>query len=186
MNTEERRQKVLVRLEKADKPVTGTALAREFQVSRQIIVGDISIIRAMGKKIYATPRGYLIPSGERKPQGLMATLVCEHTAAGMQQELEIIVDHGGHVHDVIVEHPLYGEIRADLLLFTRRDVDAFVKRMTECEGTPLSTVTRGVHLHTIEVPDENALRGIRTELKRAGILAENAVVHRSLKVVQHD
>ena len=172
MNTEERRAILLQRLEKAEGPLTGTALAREFQVSRQIIVGDISIIRAMGRTVYATPRGYLMPSGKGEPQGIMATLVCRHGQDKMQQELEIIVDCGAHVHDVIVEHPLYGEIRADIRLQSRRDVDAFVQRMKGCQAMPLSVVTDGVHLHTIEVPDAKALEEIRQKLGQAGILCE--------------
>lgn len=172
MHTEERRQRLLEWLENAQGPLTGTALAREFQVSRQIIVGDISIIRAMGRTVYATPRGYLMPSETTQPQGVMATLVCRHQAEDMQRELEIIVDHGAHVQDVIVEHPLYGEIRADLMLQSRRDVEAFVQHMQGCQAMPLSLITDGVHLHTIEAPDKTALQEIRTALRAAGILYE--------------
>ena len=172
MNTEERRERLLERLEKAEKPLTGTALAREFAVSRQIIVGDISIIRAMGKQIYATPRGYILPQESVRQSGMMATITCQHTASDMTAELECIVDNGGHVRDVIVEHPLYGEIRCDLMLSTRRDVAAFARRMKECGANPLLVVTGGIHLHTLEVPDEAALQAIRAALKAHGILVE--------------
>ena len=172
MNTEERREKLLERLEHTTKPLTGTALAREFAVSRQIIVGDISIIRAMGTNIYATPRGYIIPSAQKKKDVVMATLTCRHDAEGLRHELEIIVDNGGFVRDVIVEHPLYGELRGDLMLASRRDVANFVARMRECSANPLLVVTGGVHLHTIEVPDQTALQQIEADLRRAGILVE--------------
>ena len=115
MNTEERRQHILERLRETKKPLTGTALSKEFAVSRQIIVGDISILRALGTNVYATPRGYIIPEESRGKQGLMATLTCRHTQQDMLKELNVIVDNGGFVRDVIVEHPLYGEIRADLM-----------------------------------------------------------------------
>ena len=46
MTTEERRGAVLVRLREAGSPLSGTKLARDGGVSRQIIVGDISILRA--------------------------------------------------------------------------------------------------------------------------------------------
>lgn len=172
MNTEERRQQLLERLEHADRPLTGTELAKDFAVSRQIIVGDISIIRAAGKNIYATPRGYIMPAAERETAACMATLCCQHGAAGVRRELEIIVDHGGFVRDVIVEHPLYGELRGDLMLGSRRDVSNFVQRLQACSANPLSVVTGGVHLHTIEIPDTEALEQIRCELSAAGILAE--------------
>lgn len=172
MNTEERRERLLERLEHTNKPLTGTALAREFAVSRQIIVGDISIIRAMGTNIYATPRGYIIPSAQKKKDVVMATITCRHDSEGVRQELEIIVDNGGFVRDVIVEHPLYGELRGDLMLSSRRDVANFVDRMRECSANPLLVVTGGVHLHTIEVPDRTALQQIEEDLRRAGILVE--------------
>ena len=110
MNTEERREKILERLQQAEKPLTGTALSKEFAVSRQIIVGDISILRALGTHVYATPRGYIIPAESREKQGVIATLACRHSLSDMLKELCIIVDNGGFVRDVIVEHPLYGEM----------------------------------------------------------------------------
>ena len=56
MNTEERRQKILETLLHSKIPLTGAMLSHKFQVSRQIIVGDITIQRATGHNIYATPR----------------------------------------------------------------------------------------------------------------------------------
>ena len=79
MNTEERREKILERLQQAEKPLTGTALSKEFAVSRQIIVGDISILRALGTHVYATPRGYIIPAESREKLGVIATLACRHS-----------------------------------------------------------------------------------------------------------
>ena len=46
MDAQERRQAIARRLERARSPVSATALAREFSVSRQIIVGDVAILRA--------------------------------------------------------------------------------------------------------------------------------------------
>ncbi len=174
MNTEERRKQLLERLEHTDKPLTGSFLAREFAVSRQIIVGDIGIIRAMGKNIYATPRGYIIPSPKVTDKGIMATIACRHDVVGLKTELETIVDYGGFVRDVIVEHPLYGELRGDLMLATRHDVAMFLQKMAACKASPLLLITGGVHLHTLEVPDTMTLERIRQELKRQGILAEES------------
>lgn len=173
MDTQTRRRELLRYLQKAEGPLTGGQLAKEFAVSRQIIVGDISVIRAMGIMVYATPRGYVLPQQAVPGDELVATVACRHTDAQMAQELNIIVDNGGFVRDVIVEHPLYGEIRADLRLRTRHDVDEFQRQMLDCNAMPLSVVTAGVHLHTIEVPDNHALDRIRYQLKQAGILAED-------------
>lgn len=172
MNTEERRSRLLERLQKAEQPLNGTKLSREFAVSRQIIVGDISILRAQGVQIFATPRGYILPK-EPSASNRMATLVCCHDAEGMEQELQAVVDNGGTVLDVIVEHPLYGPIRGDLLLENRRDIRAFLSKMKKCQANPLLVVTGGVHMHTVRVPDDETLQAIRADLRELGILVEN-------------
>ncbi len=171
MMTEERRQAVLHRLQEEKRALTGSDLARTFHVSRQIIVGDISILRAEGHPILATPRGYLLPR-EDEQEGLRAALVCRHGADGMEAELNAIVDNGGNVLDVVVEHPVYGTLRGDLFLRSRRDVRAFVEKMRTVQAAPLSAVTGGVHVHTIQVPDLGALEAIRRDLRALGILVE--------------
>ncbi|ORU00474.1 Transcriptional repressor for NAD biosynthesis [Anaerovibrio sp. JC8] len=170
MDTQERRSLLLKELKQAKGPLTGGFLSKKFNVSRQIIVGDISVIRAGGATIYATPRGYVMPEDE-EIHGIVGIIACKHGPEQMRRELEIIVDNGGYVRDVIVEHPLYGEIRADLMLRNRHDVEVFDKRMQECAGKPLSIVTQGVHLHTIEVPDQESLDRIKNQLRQENICA---------------
>ena len=172
MNTEERRNRLLERLKEAEQPLTGTKLSREFAVSRQIIVGDISILRAQGVQVFATPRGYILPKQQAVPSR-MVPLVCRHDAEGMERELLAVVDNGGAVLDVIVEHPLYGPIRGDLLLENRRDVRAFLLKMKKCQANPLLVVTGGVHIHTVRVPDEDTLQAICADLRGLGILVED-------------
>ena len=172
MRTEERRSSLLERLKTAEQPLTGTKLSREFAVSRQIIVGDISILRAQGVQIFATPRGYIMPKEQSVPSR-MITLVCRHKAGDMEQELLTIVDNGGAVLDVIVEHPLYGPIRGDLLLENRRDIRAFLSKMKKCQANPLLVVTGGVHMHTVRIPNEETLQAICKELRELGILVED-------------
>lgn len=167
MNTDERRVKLLARLSAAAAPLSGTKLSREFGVSRQIIVGDISILRAQGNAIYATPRGYIMPSAS---SGKLVTLVCRHSADMMEQELTAIVDNGGAILDVIVEHPVYGLIKADLLIENRRDVKNFLAKMKKCTASPLLIVTGGTHMHTIRVTDEEMLSAIKNDLQQLKIL----------------
>jgi len=172
MTTEERRKEVLRRLQETTQPLTGTRLSRELGVSRQIIVGDVSILRAEGQKIFATPRGYIMPDEESSQKKII--LVCQHSAEDMEAELNAIVDNGGAVLDVIVEHPVYGPLKSDLLLESRRDIRNFLTKMKKCQANPLLVVTGGIHLHTVRVPDEAAMNAIQQELQDLGILVNIA------------
>jgi transcriptional regulator of NAD metabolism len=167
MDNKARRAALLHILENSLSPVTGTVLAHRLSVSRQIIVSDIAILRAAGHDVYATPQGYVMPV---KQQGITATLACKHSREELADELNIIVDNGGKVLDVVVEHPLYGEIKANLMLASRREVDEFMARLNDSGAEPLSIVTGGVHLHTIEISDPKALERMKSELKRRGLL----------------
>lgn len=171
MNAEERRKQILNILKQQTTPLTGTKLSHKFNVSRQIIVGDITILRASGYDIYATPRGYILPP-EEKQNNLLATIYCRHDDADLQKELEIIVDNGGKIHDVIVEHPVYGEIRVNLFISTRREINQFLQKLHQTKAPPLMIMGGGAHYHTIEVPDEETLAIIRDELRKAHILIE--------------
>ena len=103
MDGKERRQQLIALLKTTSEPLTGTALARLLGVSRQVIVGDMAILRAAGCEIYATPQGYVLPAA-KVPTAVIAKLACSHDRNRMAEELNIILDHGGKVLDVIVEH----------------------------------------------------------------------------------
>ena len=140
MKAEERRV-VIAQTLTADHPISATALARRFAVSRQIIVGDIALLRAGGMDIVATPRGYKL--GETS--GLVRAVACLHTAEQTEAELLAMVDNGCTVVDVVVEHPLYGQLTGQLSLASRYDVAQFVGKIRD--SVPLSALTGGVHLH---------------------------------------
>lgn len=166
------RRQLLLDILKAGEPVTGTSLARQLKVSRQAIVGDIAILRAAGVEIYATPQGYMLPVAV-KPGTITAKIACRHGMDDtLAKELEIIVDNGGKVIDVVVDHAVYGELRGNLMLASRRDIAEFLRKLKDSGSSPLSLVTDGVHLHTIEVPSKEALTAIETELRAAGILLD--------------
>ncbi|MBQ5671776.1 MAG: transcription repressor NadR, partial [Oscillospiraceae bacterium] len=113
MNAETRRKKILEQLSASDKPVSATALAKMFSVSRQVIVGDIALLRASGADITATPRGYVL---SKEAVGHTRTVAVQHSPQQTKQELCIFVDNGCTVEDVIVEHPIYGQIVGQLHL----------------------------------------------------------------------
>jgi uncharacterized protein len=169
----DRRNEIIKILEASDQAVNATQLAEQFSVSRQIIVGDIALIRAKGIEVIATPRGYLSGKALKgEDKSFTAKVACLHSEAEVETELTIVVDNGGEVVDVQVEHPLYGTITGELHIGSRHDVADFMKKVAAKEVTMLSSLTGGVHIHTIACKDEAALVRIKHELKQAGILFE--------------
>lgn len=168
MNSKERRKYIENLLKKSGKPQKGHILAEELGVTRQIIVKDIAILRAEGKKIIATPEGYLIP-GEEKIM-IKKVIAVSHGTSGIDEELKIIVKFGGIVEDVIVEHPLYGEISGMIMVKTLYDIENFMKKIYEYKAEPLLILTGGVHLHTIAAENEDVLDNIINELKNKDYL----------------
>lgn len=167
MEAASRRQAILDRLRTADRPVSASALAAGLNVSRQIIVGDIALLRAGGAEISATPRGYVMP---RATDGITRTIACRHTLAQTGQELDILVDNGCTVLDVIVEHPVYGQLTGQLQISSRYDVEQFLARIRDSDAAPLSMLTGGLHLHTLCCPNEDAYTRACAALKAAGLL----------------
>lgn len=171
MNTETRRNKIIERLSSASGAVSANVLANEFNVSRQIIVGDIALIRASGIGIEATPRGYMLTNQDNNDK--IYTIACVHTLENMKDELYVIVDNGCEVIDVVVEHAVYGQMTGMLKISSRYNADQFVKKLIEATANPLSTLTGGVHLHNLHCPDDEAFERVRTQLKELGILFES-------------
>lgn len=166
---QERRRAVEEVLARAGGPVSATALARQFSVSRQIIVGDVALLRAGGAEILATPKGYVLG---RRPAGVERTVACVHTPEEMGAELTAIVDAGGEVADVIVEHPVYGQLTGILGVRSRYDVQEFLRRVAADGARPLSELTGGIHLHTIRCADEETFQRVQEALKKAGFLLD--------------
>ena len=167
MDSEARRRALSERLKEAEGPLSAAALAKELSVSRQIIVGDVALLRAGGLDITATPRGYLLP---RSRAGVTCTLACRHRGDQMEEELNAMVDQGCTVLDVIVEHPIYGQLTGPLRLSSRYEVEQFVARCREEEAAPLSQLTEGVHLHTLLCPDQGAADRVRAALEKLDFL----------------
>lgn len=168
MNSEARRRAILQALERAEKPLPAATLAGELAVSRQIIVGDVALLRAGGARIVATSRGYVLGgrSGERR------TVACCHRAQDMERELELMVDYGCTVEDVTVEHPVYGQLTGRLDLSSRYDVREFVEKVAAEKAKSLSELTGGIHLHNLRCPDEKAFEQLLDALRKEGFLLE--------------
>ena len=170
MRAEERRQAIQDILQHSPQPVSAGTLAARFSVSRQIIVGDIALLRAAGADISATPRGYV--AHQPSPAGLVRQVACRHDAQGMEAELNAMVDQGCTVLDVIVDHPIYGQLTGPLQLSSRYDVTQFIARCAQADARPLSDLTEGIHLHTLSCPSEDAFRRVQTALRNMGVLLE--------------
>ena len=167
MDSAKRREHIMRELRSAERPLSATKFAKELSVSRQIIVGDIALLRASGEKILATPRGYLL---ERANGQVEYTVACVHDFESMEKELNIMVDNGCTVVSVTVEHPLYGQLTGPLHLSSRYDVSQFIAACREHGASPLSTLTGGVHLHVLSCPDRACFERTYKELDEAGFI----------------
>ena len=167
MNGEQRREKIIDILNSSSKPVSGVALASMLNVSRQVIVQDIALIRASDNEISSTNRGYVI----RKKNEHTRILKVVHTEADVEAELNSIVDMGGWVKDVFVYHKVYGVIKADLNLHSRRDIKDYMAEIGNGKSNLLMNVTSGYHYHTVIAPDEDTLDIIQEKLDKLGFLA---------------
>lgn len=163
-----RRRRILQWIRTHRVPIRGNELAKRFHVSRQCLVQDVAILRAGGEQILATPRGYRLP--EEPNHAHREILACRHEPERTGEELEILVDHGVKILDVIVEHPLYGELRGSLMIESRADVQDFLKQVRAMHASLLSTLTGGVHLHTVEASRPEMISRAKAQLRARGFL----------------
>ncbi len=174
MNGEQRRTKIRQMLLAAQQPLTGTALARELRVSRQIIVQDIALMRAENTAILSTNKGYLLRPEETGSVQPKRVFFVRHTTEQVLEEFLTIIDLGGRILDVAVEHELYGSIRADLLIENAQDAADFVERLENCRDNLLKALTDDCHYHTVAAPSEKLLDLIEAELRARGLLEQTA------------
>lgn len=168
----ERREKIEHLLRAAQDPLSASSIAAHFTVSRQVIVGDIALMRASGLDILATPRGYVLRRQESDAAYFERSLACVHSMDGLADELYTAIDNGGWMIDVTVSHAVYGEICAPLYLYSRADIDAFLKKLRHTN--PLSALTNGVHLHRIRCADEATFLRVEKALREKGFLFEKS------------
>lgn len=170
MDTEKRREQIILHLKGKTQPIRASSLAETFGVSRQIIVGDVALLRALGYPLISTSRGYLLEGEQSEENGYYEVIYCCHGRELAEKELRTIVDFGGEVMNTIVEHPIYGAITVDLKLKCRYEVDEFIQKQN---GAGLiSEITGGLHAHTIRCQSKEAIQKIRTILNKLGILRE--------------
>lgn len=170
LDGDERRQAIIDYLTPAQTPVNGTELARHFGVSRQVIVQDIALLRAQNHTIWSTNKGYMLSKPQEPLAGCRRVIAVQHTQEQTLEEMQAIVDFGGRMLDIFVDHDLYGEIRVALIINDLQDALDFCERMNHCDSKPLKVLTGDTHYHTIVAPSEKAMQMILQELREKGIL----------------
>ena len=90
MTGSERRENIIRQIRNSKVPVAGKQLAEDYQVSRQVIVQDIALIRASGYDIISTNRGYILNG----PAEVSRVFKVQHTDEQLEEELCAIVDLG--------------------------------------------------------------------------------------------
>lgn len=168
MNGAQRRKKILELMRDAKAPISGGALGKATGVSRQVIVQDIALLRTEGHPILATPRGYLLD----QPQEAVRLFKVCHSNEQTEEELITVVDLGGCVLDVMVNHRAYGKVSASLNIRSRRDVQVFMEQIRTGKSVPLLNITSGYHFHHISAPSEEILDEIEDALRKKQFLAE--------------
>ena len=169
---EARRNKLLSLLEERRAPQTGGTLADELNVSRQVIVQDVSLLKAKNIPILATSQGYVLSQVDQSTMPYSRIVACKHLPDKTEEELNLLVDQGIFVRDVKVEHPVYGDITASVMVSNRKEVKQFLERISDTKASYLSELTDGVHLHTLEAKSEEDLVDAVRVLEEAGFLLE--------------
>lgn len=157
-------------MQQSKTPVSGSVLGEKTGVSRQVIVQDMALLRTEGYAILSTTRGYYLEQAGQSQY--TRVLKVFHTDEQVEDELNSIVDLGGTILDVMVNHRAYGKMTAPLNIRSRRDVRLFVEHLRSGKSAPLLNVTSGYHFHTIGADSEAVLDEIEEMLRRKGYLAK--------------
>ena len=170
MTGAERRKMILNLMKESSTPRSGGALGAATGVSRQVVVQDIALLRSEGHSILATARGYLLDAPKEEKNTRLFKVF--HDESRTEEELKLIVDLGGCVEDVMVNHKVYGKVSAPLNIKNRRDVQAFLKNLESGKSTPLLKITSGYHFHRISAEEIEILDEIEEALRENDFLTE--------------
>ena len=166
---EKRRSQIIKILKDSKSPVSGTKLAKVLKVSRQVIVQDIALIRAAGHDIISTNRGYII----NEPAAVSRVFKVKHTDEQVEEELTEIIDLGGIVRNVMINHRVYGHMEAEINITSRRKVTEFMEDIRKGKSSPLKNITSDYHYHKVEADSEETLDLIENMLRDKGFLVED-------------
>jgi len=166
MKGKERRKEIAALIMAAEEPVSGSALAEQLGVSRQIIVQDIAMLRAEGYDVLSTHQGYVIAKGPFAER----VFKLRHTSEQTEDELTTIVSMGGTVVNVFVWHKVYGKVEANLNIFSERSIAQFMDGIKTGKSKELMHITEGYHYHTVRADSETVLDAIGDALDKKGYI----------------
>ena len=169
MNGEKRRENIIMQLNESELPLSGLQLAKIFNVSRQVIVQDIALLRAEKYDVLSTNLGYMLRKS-CKPQRVFFVA---HDDQSILDELYTIVDLGGIIIDVQIQHKVYGDFSAQLNIKSRKDAEKLVQNISLGTSIPLKNLTKDVHGHLVQADSKEDLDLIESELRKKGYLREN-------------
>lgn len=169
---EQRRQILLEKLKTSGAPLTGSELAAFASVSRQVIVGDMTLLKARNEPILATSQGYLYLDNQNSAEA-SRQIACRHKPEETEEELLVLVGTGATVKDVSVEHPVYGELTAGIHVSNAAEVEVFMQRVRDTGASYLLELTDGTHLHTITAANEAVLDTAVAAMRKHGFLLED-------------
>ena len=168
MTGQDRREAIIRQIQKSEVPLSGSKLAAAYHVSRQVIVQDIALIRAAGYDIISTNRGYILNT----VRSARRVYKVQHTDDQLEDELCAIVDLGGLVKNVMINHRVYGHIEAELNVGSRRKVAEFMDDIQNGKSSPLKNITSDYHYHTVIADREETLDLIEDMLRERGYLVK--------------
>lgn len=167
MKVNDRRKAIVNLLSASKEPVAGNELSKQFGVSRQIIVQDITVLKGLGYEIFSTHHGYVL----QKSPLVERVFKLKHTAEQTEDVLNSIVDLGGTIVDEFVWHKVYGKISATLNIFSRLHVKQFLEGVRTGKSTELMNITGGYHYHTVRAESEEILDKIGLMLETKNYIA---------------
>lgn len=168
--TTDRRKEIINILKNSSDLVSGTKLANKLGVSRQVIVQDVAILKAEGHTIFSTNRGYRLENKDKYKKIIKVS----HKDEDIERELNAIVDLGGEIRDVFINHKVYGAIKVDMNIKSRRDVKKFLSEIKSGISQPLKNLTENYHYHTIVADEKEILDEVEKELDKLGFLEKSS------------
>lgn len=170
MTGQERREQIMEVLRKREVPTVSKDFVRLFKVSRQVIVQDIALLRAQGEKIISTSAGYMIfEKNNKRPKRVFEV---KHKEDEIDDEIRTILEYGGTVLNIFVEHPIYDEIEVDLMINNKKSMEDFLEKTKQRDFKPLMVLTSGNHYHTVEAETDLVLDQIQKALNEKGYLIQ--------------
>ena len=166
MKADERRKEIATFLMSQKNAIPGGKLSEMFGVSRQIIVQDISVLKAAGYEILSTHSGYIVQGTPLRER----VFKVRHTTEQTEKELSLIVNLGGTVADVFVWHKVYGKVSANLNIFSALHIKQFLEGVRTGKSSELMNITGGYHYHTVRADNEEILDNIEKALKENGYI----------------